>query len=747
MQQHAMRAAQLKKLQAELEAKAADASKGAGLRQLKQVMVRLAKGETAMRLEIWRMSVKMAAYAKHGEMQSALESQMHAQGRGAGLRMLRQVMARQLKGELGMRIIIWQRRMQHRHMRLLAVSQGIEKLQGSMSRTCDTQSSLFVASLMALRYIEARMRADRKPNPPNDERHRQGTPSPPRPYSEPDIFILERRQKELQARTTWKIQRAGIMLIHQSLARLSKQDVALRLAWWRGAKELAALSERSYLMQEVTERATAASELSLLIISLEGKMRSQGKETGLMLLSRTMCRLSKGSLSYRLQIWHESTVQHMRKQHRGVQAALHYQMKDAAMEYGLKMLLQVMNRQVSLKMGMSVVFWRNRMDREAALKRGDALHRKSQKQDIPRIATLEQELSSSQKSYNVLEARSAQFQVAALQLQTRLDARLKEQERIHRANLMDVSLDSQLKKQARRYEIELHEKAALHKVDLDQLSIVHHKGMAEQQVRHKNELDQQSERQMVEVTSWDSEMVARKSISNIMIGFMVIVSLKKHVAMKFIASWRYATKTAQFTVAEANLKEELATKQENVIELIDKVLELEDKVLELEECLEAAEKVANTAESARQVAEAKAIEATNSIAAAEAEATRAKRAVVDAVVEAEVNDTGSIDEELLDRIVNLEQELSSSQKSYNVLEARSAQFQVAALQLQTRLDARLKEQERIHRADLMDARCAIEYSAARQLLMFLGESARMWLSAKVGDWRSKMARANGAHAG
>jgi len=56
------RARQLTRMQGELEWKAADASKGAGLRQLKQIMIRLAKGEKAMRVEIWRQSVKVAQH-------------------------------------------------------------------------------------------------------------------------------------------------------------------------------------------------------------------------------------------------------------------------------------------------------------------------------------------------------------------------------------------------------------------------------------------------------------------------------------------------------------------------------------------------------------------------------------------------------------------------------------------------------------------------------------------------------------
>ena len=53
------RAAELASLRADLETRAADASKGAALRQLKQIMIRLMKGETAMTLEVWRQAMKI----------------------------------------------------------------------------------------------------------------------------------------------------------------------------------------------------------------------------------------------------------------------------------------------------------------------------------------------------------------------------------------------------------------------------------------------------------------------------------------------------------------------------------------------------------------------------------------------------------------------------------------------------------------------------------------------------------------
>ena len=107
MMKDEVRAEEMARLQAGLEARAADASKGAALRQLRAIMVRIMKGESAMRLEMWRTAVKMDAYAKHAELAAALEAQMRAQGQGAGLRMLKQIMVRMVKGEAGLRVEIW----------------------------------------------------------------------------------------------------------------------------------------------------------------------------------------------------------------------------------------------------------------------------------------------------------------------------------------------------------------------------------------------------------------------------------------------------------------------------------------------------------------------------------------------------------------------------------------------------------------------------------------------------------------
>ena len=62
--------------------------------------------------EVWRQLMKIEKYAEFEAMQAALEAQMKSQGQSAGLRQLRQIMARMLKGEVGLRMEIWHTAMQ-----------------------------------------------------------------------------------------------------------------------------------------------------------------------------------------------------------------------------------------------------------------------------------------------------------------------------------------------------------------------------------------------------------------------------------------------------------------------------------------------------------------------------------------------------------------------------------------------------------------------------------------------------------
>jgi len=106
----------------------------------------MTKGVVGMRLFTWRMMTQ-DAMAHHGQMQAALEAQMQAQG--AGLRQLRQILARMVKGEVGMRVEIWRTAMKD-DVRADEMARLRRDLEASLA---DTSAG---AALRRLRQIFAR---------------------------------------------------------------------------------------------------------------------------------------------------------------------------------------------------------------------------------------------------------------------------------------------------------------------------------------------------------------------------------------------------------------------------------------------------------------------------------------------------------------------------------------------------------------------------------------------------------------
>ena len=91
----------------DVAAQAIDVSKAAGLRQLKQIVARIMKGIVGMRLEIWRMAVKIDAAAKQEESQAELLQRIHDERQATALNNLKTTFARMVKGEVGMRVAVW----------------------------------------------------------------------------------------------------------------------------------------------------------------------------------------------------------------------------------------------------------------------------------------------------------------------------------------------------------------------------------------------------------------------------------------------------------------------------------------------------------------------------------------------------------------------------------------------------------------------------------------------------------------
>ena len=77
-------------LQADLDAKAHDAKRGHGLRMLRQIWARMAKGESGYRLELWKQQKKRAEYARLHEIERHLRHVSQDPDKQMAVRILRQ---------------------------------------------------------------------------------------------------------------------------------------------------------------------------------------------------------------------------------------------------------------------------------------------------------------------------------------------------------------------------------------------------------------------------------------------------------------------------------------------------------------------------------------------------------------------------------------------------------------------------------------------------------------------------------
>ena len=86
---HHMRMMNVARMSSELKAQVVDVQQGAALRNLRQVLARIMRGELGMRLEMWRAALRVASRTSHSEMRAILEERMQSQAQGLRVALLR----------------------------------------------------------------------------------------------------------------------------------------------------------------------------------------------------------------------------------------------------------------------------------------------------------------------------------------------------------------------------------------------------------------------------------------------------------------------------------------------------------------------------------------------------------------------------------------------------------------------------------------------------------------------------------
>ena len=79
-----------------------EAKSNAAVNEMRQILVRIMKGEVAMRVEVWKASAKTSS----NEARAAKEAK--EANRATAMREMKQIMVRIMKGEMVMRVEVWQ---------------------------------------------------------------------------------------------------------------------------------------------------------------------------------------------------------------------------------------------------------------------------------------------------------------------------------------------------------------------------------------------------------------------------------------------------------------------------------------------------------------------------------------------------------------------------------------------------------------------------------------------------------------
>ena len=95
-------------MHAALEAQMRSQGQATGLRCVRRVLAQMVRGEVGMRVEVWRTQMQDDARGREvARMQREVEARAAGGRRGVAMKQLRRVVVRMMKGEVAMRVAMW----------------------------------------------------------------------------------------------------------------------------------------------------------------------------------------------------------------------------------------------------------------------------------------------------------------------------------------------------------------------------------------------------------------------------------------------------------------------------------------------------------------------------------------------------------------------------------------------------------------------------------------------------------------
>jgi len=364
---------------------------------LKAIMVRLMKGEAAMRVAVWQGHVKVERQKHHERMLEKMRrAQMDAQHESA-CSMLKSFMVRLMKGEAAMRLSIWASRVkierQKQHEKMLATMDK-KRADAQHDHACRIMKQIVVRMVRG----ESSMRLDIWAQATRDYREEQRRRM---------VLRLEKQAEdaELQGR-----QNSGCSLLKQCMARIVHGEIGERLEIWREMVRFEAVSRQQALLREMEKKSgdmrhdTACKILKHVMISLikgetaalldmwgdkvqshkhqavldevERQMTESRQNTACNILKQVVARLVHGEIGMRLEVWkHETMLAQHEREKADLARMLELKLTEEKAQTAVQLLSQIMIRLVKGETAMRLAVWRQHKIHETEMRHQEALVR------------------------------------------------------------------------------------------------------------------------------------------------------------------------------------------------------------------------------------------------------------------------------------------------------------------------------------------------------------------------------------
>ena len=304
-----------------LRAAERDKATSAALKQMMQIMVRQLKGEAAMRLVVWRGWLAEYRDLQHRAAQRRIKEAAKEMQMGAGIKQMGQIMARMVKGELGMRLVVWKG---------LLLDYKIK---------CEEEQKRFAIALGQLRQVMARLAK-------GEVAMRLILWCSKLKDFDKHIVVYKQKRHEADLKSRAAVQAAmrkatGMKQLKFFMARMVKGELGMRLIVWNTR-----LVDYK-IQQEVVAKAL-----------IEAQARSASMNAGIKQMGQIMARMVKGELGMRLVVWKGMLVDYKIQQEMVAKALIEAQARSASMNAGIKQMGQIMARMVKGELGMRLVVWK-----------------------------------------------------------------------------------------------------------------------------------------------------------------------------------------------------------------------------------------------------------------------------------------------------------------------------------------------------------------------------------------------------